>query len=150
MRQTSGSNGGLRVAIVAAGLAAALAAAPAAGAGELLAQAQRPAPGTAVQQPPSIEASIAQLHQQLRITPAQEGPFRAFAAVMRENADAAERMPPPNSRTSAVEGLRLSIQAMRQELAGLQRLLPALENLYRSLSPQQRQAADRVFSQPPG
>jgi hypothetical protein len=36
------------------------------------------------------------------------------------------------------------------ELAGLKKLLPALEALYASLSPAQRQAADSAFRQGPG
>lgn len=152
MRQTIERGGGWLAWVTAAVVATVLTATPAATAtaAELLAQAQRgPPPGQPVQPPPSVETSIAQLHQELHITPAQEGAFSAFAGVMRENAGAAQSMAPPGSRLSAVAGLRLSIQAMQQELAGLQRLLPALEALYASLSPQQKQIADRIFTQPP-
>jgi hypothetical protein len=127
-----------------------LAAAPA-GVGTAHAQARPPAgpPVAPPGQPPSVEQSIAQLHQQLQITPAEEGAFQAFARVMRENAGAAEQLQAPGPNTSAVEGLRLSIRAMQQELAGMQRLLPALQTLYSRLSPQQRRTADRIFNQPP-
>ena len=152
MRQTTGRlHGWLRTGAAAAAAVALLAAAPAAGAAELLAQAQRgPAPGAPVQQPPSIEANIAQLHQELRITPPQEGAFNGFATALRENARAARQLPAPNPRMSAVEGLRITIRATQQELAELQRLLPPLETLYRSLSAQQKRTADQVFSRPPG
>ena len=36
------------------------------------------------------------------------------------------------------------------ELAGMKRLLPALEALYATLSPAQRQTADAIFRQGPG
>jgi periplasmic protein CpxP/Spy len=142
MQTTRLSGGRRRRAALAVALAALLTAAPAV--------AQQPAPGAPVQPPPSIATSIARLHRELHIAPPQEAAFNGFANAMRENARAAERLPPPNRQVTAVEGLRLSIRAMQQELAGLRRLLPALETLYRSLSPQQRRTADEIFSRPPG
>ena len=118
---------------------------PPAVSGVMLAQA-RPNPP-----PPDVEASIASLHQRLQITPAQEAPFSAVANVLRGNARAeasAPHQPPANA--SAVDELRAEIQYDEVELAGLKRLLPALEALYASLSPAQRQAADMVFRQGPG
>ena len=117
---------------------------PPAASGVTLAQA-RPNP------PPDVEASIAGLHQRLQITPAQEAPFSAVANVLRGNARAeasAPHQPPANA--SAVDELRAEIQYDEVELAGLKRLLPALEALYASLSPAQRQAADATFRQGPG
>jgi len=101
-------------------------------------------------QPPSIDAQISQLHQRLAITPAQEGAFAAFANVMRDNARAAQGLRPPGPNISAVDGLRLSIQALQLEVTSLQKMLPALQTLYGTLSPQQKATADQVFNQPPG
>ena len=118
---------------------------PPAASGVMLAQA-RPNPP-----PPDVETSIASLHQRLQITPAQEAPFSAVANVLRANARAeatATQQPPAN--TSAVDELRAEIHYDEIELAGLKRLLPALEALYASLSPAQRQAADATFRQGPG
>jgi LTXXQ motif family protein len=101
--------------------------------------------------PPDIEASIANLRQRLQITPAQEASFSAVANVLRANARAeasAPHQPPANA--SAVDELRAEIQYDEVELAGLKRLLPALEALYASLTPAQRQAADATFRQGPG
>ena len=112
-----------------------------------LAQAQAPAPSP-VQ---SIEANIASLHQRLQITPAQEAQFTALANVMRQNARAeasAPQAPPPNG--SAVDYLRAEIQYDEMELAGLKRFLPALEALYATLSPMQKQAANAIFREGPG
>ncbi|MBV8131421.1 MAG: Spy/CpxP family protein refolding chaperone [Alphaproteobacteria bacterium] len=107
----------------------------------ILAQAQpNPAPA------PDVEANIASLHQRLQITPAQEAPFGVFANALRANARAeasAPHQPPANA--SAVDELRAEIQYDEVELAGLKKLLPALEALYASLSPAQRQAADAAF-----
>ena len=101
--------------------------------------------------PPDVEASIANLHQRLQITPAQEAPFGAVANVLRANARAEASAPhQPAANASAVDELRAEIQYDEVELAGLKRLLPALEALYASLSPAQRQAADMAFRQGPG
>jgi periplasmic protein CpxP/Spy len=113
--------------------------------GAVLAQA-RPAPP-----PPSVEANIANLHRTLQITPAQEGAFSAFATVMRENEKAEASTPhQPPANASAVDELRAEIQYDEVELAGLKRLLPALEGLYAVLTPAQKQAANAAFRQGPG
>lgn len=104
---------------------------------------QAPAPA------PNIEASIAQLHQRLQITPAQEPRFEALANVMRANARMMPNAPPP-ANPNPVEGLQFAIRAGEQELLGLKRLLPPLEALYASLSPTQQRTADQVFRQGPG
>jgi hypothetical protein len=109
----------------------------------VLAQAQPTAPLG------NVEADIAQLHQRLAITPAQEPRFAAVAEIMRENARAAAQLRPP-ANESAVEALRMAIQYGEQDLAGMKRLLPALQALYASLSPAQQRAADTVFRQGPG
>ena len=111
----------------------------------LLVQAQPPA------QPQNVETNITSLHQRLQITPAQEAQFNAVANVMRQNARAeasAPQAPPANA--SAVDQLRAEIQYDEVELTGMKRLLPALEALYATLSPAQRQTADAVFRQGPG
>ena len=100
---------------------------------------------------PNVEANIASLRQKLQIVPAQEAQFSAVANVMRENARAgasAAHQPPANA--TAVDDLRAEIQYDEVELAGLKRLLPALEALYSTLSPTQRKTADAVFRQGPG
>jgi hypothetical protein len=113
--------------------------------GVMLAQA-RPNPP-----PPDVEANIASLHQRLQITPAQEAPFGAVANVLRGNARAEASVPhQPPANASAVDDLRAEIQYDEVELAGLKRLLPALEALYASLSPAQRQAANAAFREGPG
>jgi protein CpxP len=98
---------------------------------------------------PNIEANIAQLHQRLQITPAQEPRFEALANVMRQNARMMPSAPPPTN-LDPIQGLRFAIQAGEQELAGLKRMLPALQALYASLSPMQQRIADQVFRQGPG
>jgi hypothetical protein len=105
--------------------------------------AQAPAPPA-----PNVEANIAEFRQRLAITPAQEPQFNALANVMRENARMMPAAPPPTT-LSAVEGLRLAIQYGQQEINSMRRMLPALQALYATLSPAQRQAADQMFRQGP-
>ena len=101
--------------------------------------------------PQNVEANIAALRQRLQITPAQEAQFNAVANVMRENARAeasAPQQPPPGA--TAVDDLRAFIRYSEIELAGLKKMLPALDALYASLSPAQKKAADAAFRQGPG
>ena len=127
------------------GLPAGVAAAQPVPPGVMLAQARPSSPP-----PPDVEANIASLRQRLQITPAQEPQFNAVANVLRANTRAEASAPQPRANTSAVDELRAEIQYDEIELAGLRRLLPALEALYATLSPQQRQAADMAFRQGPG
>jgi len=108
----------------------------------MLAQAPPPAPPSAQ----NVEANIAGLRQRLQITPAQEGQFNALANVMRQNAKAETTAPQP----PAVDYLRAEIQYDEIELADLKRFLPALEALYATLSPAQRQTADAMLREGPG
>jgi LTXXQ motif family protein len=103
------------------------------------------------QQPQNVEANIATLRQRLQITPAQEGQFNAVANVMRENARAeagAPQQPPPGA--SAVDDLRAYIRYSEIELAGLKKMLPALDALYATLSSMQKRTADAIFREGPG
>ena len=97
----------------------------------------------------NVEASLAQLHYQLRITPAQESAFATFAAALRENARMSRPNPPP-ANADAVSQLQLAIQYGQQEVDGMRRLLPALQTLYAALTPMQRAIANQVFRQGPG
>jgi periplasmic protein CpxP/Spy len=101
------------------------------------------------QQGQNVESSIAMLHQRLGITPAQEPAFSGLANVMRENARNATVGPPP-ANASAVYQLQAAIQFGQQEIDGMRRMLPALQTLYASLSPQQQAIANQMFRQGPG
>jgi hypothetical protein len=104
----------------------------------------RPPPG-------NVEANIFSLHQRLQITPTQEPQFNAVANVMRDNARSeAGAVQQPSANATAVDDLRAYIRYGELELAGLKKLLPALEALYSTLSPAQKKNADAVFRQGPG
>jgi hypothetical protein len=97
----------------------------------------------------NVEASLGQLHAQLRITPEQEPAFATFANAMRENARMSPPNPPP-AYADAVAQLQLAIRYAQQEVDGMRRLLPALQTLYAALTPMQRGIANQVFRQGPG
>jgi LTXXQ motif family protein len=110
----------------------------------LLAQGQPVAP------PQNVESNVSTLHQRLQITPAQEPQFNAVVNVMRENARAEASAPQqPPAGATAVEDLRAYIRYSEVELAGLKKMLPALEALYATLSPAQKKTADALFRQGP-
>jgi LTXXQ motif family protein len=101
--------------------------------------------------PQNVEANISGLRQKLQITAAQEPQFNTVANVMRDNARSeasAPQRPPANA--TAVDDLRVYIQYSELELAGLKKLLPALDALYSTLSPVQKKTADAIFRQGPG
>lgn len=139
----------------AAGLVAgALALAQAANAAELqLAQATAPQPGARPAPKSYVEARIKSLHNELKITAAEEPKWKAVADAMRDNAQAvgaliSERAKKAKSM-SAVDNLK-SYEAIAQaHLDGIQKLLPAFEALYADMPAAQKKIADTVFNRRP-
>ncbi len=132
-------------------------------AGRLMAQAapvpttpgaSSPAPQTPSQQAPGggpadqVEAKISELHKQLHITPAQEPQFKAYADVMRSNAQAMQDLfqrRAESADTSAVGELRWYAQLTAAHAEAVSKLVPVFEALYQSMSDKQKKAADTVF-----
>lgn len=112
----------------------------------------RPAAPQAAGAPPAIQ----QIHQQLHITPAQEGDFNAFINAMRTNQEtmrAVIQQRPASANTSALESLRFEQRFLAAQAEGLRRLLGPFARLYAALSPAQRKTANRIFlahPKPPG
>jgi len=100
---------------------------------------------------PRVEAHIARLHDQLKITPAETAQWNAVAQVMRDNAQhlstlVAQRTKGQKSM-SAVDNLR-DYQAITDAHAdGLKKLVPAFSALYASMSDAQKKTADHLFNQ---
>jgi hypothetical protein len=96
-----------------------------------------------------IEQRITYLHQQLKITPAQETQWKAFADAMREDGETMgklyeQRMKGIGSET-ALDNMREYAQLTQAHADGAKKLVAAFEPLYSSLSPQQKQLADSTF-----
>jgi len=96
-----------------------------------------------------IEQRITYLHQQLKITPAQETQWNAFADAMREDGETMgklyeQRMKGLESET-ALDNMREYAQLTQAHADGAKKLASAFEPLYSSFSPQQKQLADSTF-----
>jgi hypothetical protein len=108
-----------------------------------------PAPATKKSPMAEAEARIKQLRVQLKITPAQKSQWHDVAQAMRENAKdmqaiIAERHKKTGQMT-AVDDLRSYQEAAETHVQGLQRLIPAFQALYDTMSPEQKKNADAVF-----
>ena len=97
-----------------------------------------------------VEARISDLRKKLRITPAEESQFNAFADVMRANAlamqDLFQQRAQHRDRT-APGMLHWYSQLTTAHADGLNKLLPVFDTLYQSLTPQQKKAADQAFQE---
>ena len=118
--------------------------------------ADTPIAARASKESPSVRADdrFKQLHEQLQITSDQETKFGKLADVMRDNAkemdDAVEKRQAAKGTTSALDDLK-AYQAVAQAHAdGLKALVPAFEDLYKTLSDTQKAQADELFKHGPG
>lgn len=96
-----------------------------------------------------IEQRIAYLHEQLKITPAQETQWKAFADAMREDGERMGKLYEQRSKgmesATALDNMRDYVQLTQAHADGAKKLAEAFEPLYSSLSPQQKQLADSTF-----
>lgn len=96
-----------------------------------------------------VDRRIAELRAKLRITPAEEPQWRRFADVMRANArqiapEFAERKQKFRSM-NAVENMQSYAEIAEQHAKNMERLVPAFQNLYNSLSDAQKRTADALW-----
>lgn len=96
-----------------------------------------------------IEQRITALHAQLKITQAEEPQWQAVAQVMRDNASSVgtlvEQRKAQAGQMTAVDDLK-SYEAITDAHAdGLKKLIPAFEQLYVSMSDDQKKTADTIF-----
>jgi len=123
------------------------------GAPTLLAQADTAAkPDKKARQSPTerVEARIKSLHDRLNITAAQETQWAAVADAMRDNAktmEAAIQQREAAKSMTAVDDLKAYQAIADAHAQGLQKLIPAFDALYASMSDDQKKNADTVFSQ---
>lgn len=98
----------------------------------------------------AVEARISELHRKLRITQAQEPQFKAYADVMRENAQKMEALFAERAKAtdkSAVARLRWYAQLTAAHAEAVSKLVAPFEALYQDLSPRQKKVADTLFEQ---
>jgi periplasmic protein CpxP/Spy len=126
-------------------------------AGVILAQATPagPSPGTAPQPAARrgpivlVEARITELHKQLGITAAEEPQFKAYADVMRSNAQAMQLLFQERAQsadTTAIGELRWYAKLTAAHADAVGKLVPVFDTLYQSMSEKQKRVADGVFA----
>jgi hypothetical protein len=104
---------------------------------------------TRVSRADRAEMRIKQLHDQLKVTAAQETQWNAVAQAMRDDATAMQsviaKRRQNRSTMTAVDDLRSYQEVTETHVAGLQKLIPAFQALYDSMSADQKKNADVVF-----
>ncbi len=119
-----------------------------------LAQATTPQPqaadAPAATKAETVETRIADLHESLQITPAQDAKWNNVAQAMRENATnmdklvAQTRLTPPQNMT-AVEDLKTYEKFAQAHVKGLKNLIGSFSKLYAAMPAAQQKNADAVF-----
>jgi len=96
-----------------------------------------------------VDQRITEMHQRLKITPAQEANWAAFAKVMRDNAAATEdayKERRANIATmSAPDNMRDFAQIEQARAQGVQNLAASFQTLYDGMSDDQKKLADAMF-----
>jgi protein CpxP len=110
-------------------------------------------PGDDLRGDAQVEARIAQLHKELKITKDQESDWNTLARDMRENAQRMssllqERATATKSKPmNAVDNLKSYERITDAHADGLKKITPDFEKLYNEMSPAQKKTADNVFNQ---
>lgn len=104
--------------------------------------------------PEQVEKHIARLHDQLQVTAPQEAVWKDFAQVMRDNSKRMnaliDKWAQGKGKRTAVENLKAQNEMAGEYAQSLSRLIPVLETLYASMSPEQKKGADMVFEHEKG
>jgi protein CpxP len=98
----------------------------------------------------NVEDRIAYLHSQLKITPAQETQWKAFADVMRSNGETMGQLFEQRkaaTNVSALDDMKQYATIAQAHADGMKKLVDAFDPLYNSLSPEQKKLADATFHQ---
>jgi protein CpxP len=96
-----------------------------------------------------VEARIKSLHHQLRITSAQEPQWSAVAQAMRDNAHDMQQAIAQRQEAremTAVDDLKAFEMIADAHSQGLEKLIPAFQALYDTMSDDQKRNADTIFS----
>jgi hypothetical protein len=96
-----------------------------------------------------VDRRIADLHARLHITPQQSQQWDQFAQVMRDNARGLDDMYKARaskiSGMSAVDNMQSYADIEQHRAQDVEKLVPAFQTLYASLSDQQKKTADQLF-----
>jgi protein CpxP len=100
------------------------------------------------------EMRIESMHAKLKITKAQEEPWKAVAQVMRDNETALEPLMVERKKSAAtmtaLDDLKSYADITDAHLQGIRRFNPVFGALYASMSEPQKKEADTLFRRGPG
>jgi len=97
-----------------------------------------------------VEGHLTSLHKRLMITPAQEPQWADYAKVVRDNAASFEALAKERNAgidgMNAVDDMRSYAKLTAAHAEEVQKLVPAFEALYNSMSDAQKKNADQIFA----
>jgi hypothetical protein len=99
----------------------------------------------------TVDQRITNLHEALKITPAEDSKWNAVAQAMRENAEAMDKLAtearakPPRDLT-ALEDLKMYQRFAEAHVTGLRKLIASFSALYTAMPEAQKKTADQVFA----
>lgn len=96
-----------------------------------------------------VQARIADLHAKLHITAEQDPQFKTMADVMSANAEALQALlqrRAQDKETSAVASMSWYERLVDAHADALKKFVPAFDQLYASLSDEQKKTADEMFA----
>lgn len=98
-----------------------------------------------------LRERLQQIHDRLAITPAQQPQWDAVVAALRQNAQAMRANPATAAvrvgNLNAVQEMHAAADLAHARADALQRMIPPVEALYASLSPDQQHTADLTLAQ---
>ncbi|ARP86812.1 hypothetical protein CAL13_11790 [Bordetella genomosp. 9] len=97
-----------------------------------------------------VEKHIKQLHDQLKITPAEEAQWAVVAQTMRDNAMEIDRLIAKREQRAAMtalEDLDSYAQIMQANSDGVKKLAAVFAPLYNAMPDEQKRNADKVFAE---
>ncbi len=96
-----------------------------------------------------VQTTVKMLHDQLKITTAQEEQWNKVAQVMQENAATMEPLikarRDKQGTINAVDDLKSYGEIIEAQAAGIKNFVTAFEPLYSSMPDDQKKVADKVF-----
>jgi len=101
-----------------------------------------------------VEKRISELHKKLRITAEQDPQFKAYADVMRSNAEAMQALFQERAKATGPRGMDHADSTLRwyakltaAHADAVSKLVPVFDTLYQSLSDKQKKTADAIFQE---
>ena len=96
-----------------------------------------------------VEQRIADLHAKLKITPAEQAQWEPFAQAMRDNAVAIDQAFQGRVKAlptmTAADNVKSYAELSAEHAKEMQKLVPAFQALYDTMSDSQKHVADQLF-----